>query len=252
MPHDNLLYLGVTQYHFHLFLFYFLEQFNSTEQWCLSLWAELQNRIFIWKIKYFYTYLSKHSHYRVLRLCLCFPLLLWFIPAKKKNWNWKFLFQLLDWSSKWVIQILPFISCEFLTYEQCIYKMMWFPFFCSFTLFLNYLGIKACRNPQLRSPGANAINLRLFKIMFREFNVQNVVCNICGDLLQKYQPKGPGRAKVPQDSHSHRPPPPGEKRACAEEGVDRKNLIPNGKRDKLSLNNCCSLLAKSSPLVCLD
>lgn len=39
LPHDvfNSLYLGVTEYHFHLFLFSFLEQFNCTEQWCLSL-----------------------------------------------------------------------------------------------------------------------------------------------------------------------------------------------------------------------
>lgn len=38
LPHDvfNSLYLSVTEFHFHLILFYFLEQFNSTEQWCLS------------------------------------------------------------------------------------------------------------------------------------------------------------------------------------------------------------------------
>lgn len=39
--------------------------------------------------------------------------------------------------------------------------------------------------------------------MFREFNVQDVVCNICGDLLHKYQPKGPGSAKVSQGTQSH-------------------------------------------------
>lgn len=39
--------------------------------------------------------------------------------------------------------------------------------------------------------------------MFREINVQNAVCNICGDLLQKHQPKGPGSAKVSQGTQSH-------------------------------------------------
>lgn len=43
----------------------------------------------------------------------------------------------------------------------------------------------------------------IFIIMFRELNVQNVVYNICGDLLQKYQAKGPGSAKVPQGTWSH-------------------------------------------------
>lgn len=33
------------------------------------------------------------------------------------------------------------------------------------------------------------------------------------------------------------PPLPGEKRACAEEGLDRKDLVTNGQRDELSLNN---------------
>lgn len=69
------------------------------------------------------------------------------------------------------------------------------------------------------------------------------MCNICGDVLQKHQPKGPDSAKVLQDinMYSHTSQADNlyqeKKRACAEEGLDRKNLIPNGQRDKLSLND---------------
>lgn len=67
-----------------------------------------------------------------------------------------------------------------------------------------------------------------------EFSIQIFVCKPYGELLQKYQPKGPGSAQLSlgtQSCHYHTSRLLGEQIACAEEGLNGRNRITKGQRE---------------------